>query len=99
MESNSKIYLSDFKPVSELKVKGNQVNYPKYPVIDIHSHFGKLVLGDDYENSYDMVEAIDSMKHFGIKNTVNLDGFNTGDLDKMLKKTCPPSLRQPMLPL
>lgn len=89
MQSDNKLDLSDFKPVSELKVKENKVTYPKYPVIDIHSHFGKLLLGDDYDKVYDMSEAIASMKHFGIRNTINLDGFNNDDLDKMLKKTHP----------
>lgn len=85
----SNLYLSDFKPVSELKTKEEKVIRPKYPVIDIHSHFGALFLGDDYENSYDMTKAIESMKHFGIRNTINLDGLSDNELDKMLKNTDP----------
>ncbi len=88
MQSIQSIYLNEYRPVSELKTEAHNVTYPKFPVIDIHAHFGSCG-SDDYENSYDMLEVVQNMKKYGLVNTVNLDGFYGDELDRMLKKTHP----------
>lgn len=73
-------------PKPQCIVKKTEVSYPKFPVIDFHTHMGKLVLGDGYERMYNTKEHVKRLKELGIKHTVNLDGIWGDELDKMLEK-------------
>lgn len=81
------IYLSKYLPVSELKVKQHKIKLPRYPVIDMHMHWGKLVFGEDYASQYETVEKVNALKEVGIQAVVNLDGLYEKVLDRMLAKT------------
>ncbi len=89
MPSANKLYLSEFIPKSQLVVEENLIQKPKFPVLDIHTHFGSLVLGDNYEKLYDTGAAVEKFKEFGVKKVVNLDGWWGEELDRMLAKTHP----------
>lgn len=89
MLSNQDIYLSQYIPKSELVVQEHSVNAAKFPTIDIHTHFGSLVLGNDYEKMYDTQKVVEALKERNIKYVVNLDGFWGTELDRMLSKIHP----------
>ena len=57
MRNKKTILLSDFKPVSQLVLPVHEIKRPRFPVIDIHTHFGRLILGENYESLYD-VDAV-----------------------------------------
>lgn len=86
---NTPIYLKDYLPKSELIVDSHYIKTPRFPAIDAHAHFGSLVLGNDYENKYDMAKTVEIMKDHGLKHVVNLDGMWGTELDRMLKKIHP----------
>lgn len=65
--------LQDFQPKSYLEVKKTSVPTPKFPVVDFHTHWGKLLLGEDYGKKYDVNEVVARLKAHGIRRVVNLD--------------------------
>lgn len=65
------------------------ITQPKFPVVDIHTHLGKLVIGEDYKDQYNMEDYIKELKTYGVVHTVNLDGVWENDLDQMLDKVHP----------
>ena len=78
--------LKDFNPQSEAIVKKTIINKPKFKVFDVHTHMGKLLLGNDYASKYDTKEYVDALKENGVYRAVNLDGFYYKDLDLMNEK-------------
>ncbi len=62
--------LLDWKPISQLVVKETRILKPKYPVIDIHNHLGRL------ENTKKYLEEMDKA---GVWKCVSLDGHSTED--------------------
>lgn len=86
---NREIFLSEYMPKSELVTEENIVLMSKFPAIDIHTHFGSLLLGESYENLYDTGEVVEKFKRLGIRKIVNLDGWWGKELDRMLQKTHP----------
>lgn len=86
---NKPIYLTEYVPKSELIVESHYIKTPKFPAIDAHTHFGSLVLGDDYESKYDMAKTVEIMKGYGLKHVINLDGMWGKELDRMLKQIHP----------
>ncbi|MGE5558674.1 MAG: amidohydrolase family protein [Bacillota bacterium] len=81
------IMLSQYKPRSELIVERHEVMKPRHPVIDVHTHMGSLVLGENYAQLYDTGDFIKKLDRYGVKTIVNLDGAWGGELDRMLAKT------------
>lgn len=78
--------LRDYLPKSCLEVKSTQVLKPRFPVLDIHAHFGELLMGPNYADLYDTDKVVADLRACGIEKIVNLDlGF--GDArGKMLDK-------------
>ncbi len=79
--------LEDFIPQSELIVKETYIEKPRFPVYDSHSHWGRLLLGDDYPSAYNTKEVVESLKECGLAGICNVDGFWGDELDKILAKT------------
>jgi len=79
------LLLKDFKPKSNLVVPQHHVPKPKFPVIDIHTHFGPLVI-KDYENAYDTGKRVESLKAINIKLVCNHELLWEEDLDRLLRK-------------
>lgn len=78
--------LKRFHPVSEAVVPVTDCPRPRFPVIDFHTHCGKMLLGENYASLYDTKEyACELLKH-GVVKAVNLDGFYGSDLDEMNRK-------------
>ena len=44
--------LQDYRPKSRLVVKKTDVPMPKFPVFDIHTHFGKLIMGNCFDELF-----------------------------------------------
>lgn len=89
MDTGKKFYLEEYTPVSELVVEQHIISKPKFPIFDIHAHFGSLVMGDGYESMYDTAEVVSRLKDLGIKKIINLDGWWGSQLDRMLAKIHP----------
>ena len=79
--------LEEYTPFSELVVHETDVQHSRLPVIDAHSHWGKLLLGDNYCAAYDTTAVVNALKSVGLTGIVNVDGFWGDELDKMLAKT------------
>ncbi len=62
--------LLDWRPTSQLVVKETQVLRPKFPVIDIHNHLGRLE---------DTRKYLEEMDLAGVWKCVSLDGRSRGD--------------------
>ncbi len=62
--------LKDWKPRSQLVVKETKILRPKFPVIDIHNHLGRL------ENTAKYLEEMDKA---GVWKCVSLDGSSARD--------------------
>ncbi len=71
----------------ELKLKEHFISKPFTPVVDIHTHFGRMLLGEDYASCYNMAEVVAALKDYGMQAVVNLDGEYDEYFDRMLRKT------------
>ncbi len=73
------IYLSDYQPESELMVECHDISYPKFPVIDFHTHYG---WGN---KKYHLKTEMEFLDGLGVKGLVNLDGGWGERLDTAMK--------------
>ncbi len=87
MKTADQIYLSEYIPSSELKVEEHITNTPKFPVIDIHGHYG-IVMREDTPDSR-LESAVGFMKKYGIRRAGNLDGHNGEIQERVIKKSKP----------
>ncbi len=71
----------------ELVLEEHLIEKPLVPAIDIHAHLGKMWLGENYEPQYDIAQAVEAAKGFGLSAMVNLDGDYDDQYDRMLRKT------------
>lgn len=60
---------------------------PRLPAIDVHTHFGRMLLGENYESCYDTGQVVEQMKNLGLASVVNLDGEYGEYYDRMMRKT------------
>lgn len=81
------ILLSEFKPKSELRVEEHIKSSPLFPVIDFHTHFGRLLFGENYADLYDTAAVVEALQRMGVRKVVNLDGDWGDYLERMLDKT------------
>ena len=73
MAQTGDLKLLDWQPVSQMVVKETKIVKAKFPVIDIHSHLGKL------ENTSMYLEEMDKA---GVWKCVSLDGVSKDDFYK-----------------
>lgn len=79
--------LENYHPQSRLEVSRTFIPTAKFPVFDVHTHFGALLIGPDYAKKYDTAEAVSLLRACGVRGVVNLDmGFEDAR-EKMLEKT------------
>lgn len=71
LEDIRELKLRDWQPRSMLKTKVTRVNFPKFPVIDVHNHLGggSGVLTQERVKRY-----LQDMDDAGVRTVVNLDG-------------------------
>ena len=73
IQKEGDLRLLDWKPKSNLVVKETKILKPKFPVIDIHNHLGKL------ENTQKYLKEMDKA---GVWKVVSLDGRSAKDFYK-----------------
>lgn len=81
-----KITLPEYQPISQLRTGTTAIRKAKFPVIDIHTHFGPLVLGKDYANRYDTGSVIGALASYGVERLCNLELVWGSDLTRMEEK-------------
>jgi hypothetical protein len=86
-ETERSILLSEYKPKSELHVEEHQVTRARFPVLDIHAHFGGLLLGPDYASRYDTATVVDKLRRHGVQGIVDLELCWGDELWKAMEKT------------
>ena len=64
--------LRDYRPRPRLSIKTNQVNKPRFPVIDAHNHLGEL-FGGGWDRR-PVTELLDRLDEAGVELYVDLDG-------------------------
>lgn len=79
--------LKDYRPVCAAILKKTEIERPAYPVIDFHTHMGKMLLGDDYAEKYDTAEYVRELMECGVSLAVDMDGYGGEDLRKLKQKT------------
>lgn len=73
-----------------LEVARERPQLPKFPVIDAHSHWGRLL--GEMENTghpfdlYDTKDAVERIKSYGVKRIVNADGVYGDEYLRMMDK-------------
>lgn len=72
-QRKSSLRLLDWRPKSEMVVSRTEIIKPKFPVIDIHNHLGRLENLEAY---------LKEMDEAGIRIAVSLDGHSAGDFYK-----------------
>lgn len=78
--------LEEFQPKSYLEVKKTMVPVAKYPVCDVHTHWGKKAMQEDYFSLFDTKKVVEELRSHGISHVVNQDlGFGAAR-DRVLKK-------------
>lgn len=70
-----------------LKVEEHPCKKAKFPVIDMHSHWGPILLGPDYAKKYETKEVVENLKKYNIEKIFNLDLIWDESLAKMEDKT------------
>lgn len=78
--------LKEFAPVCEAVLKKSKIDTPRYPVIDFHTHMGKLLLGENFAEKYDTAFYVSELKKNGVEKVVDLDGFYGSALDAVNEK-------------
>lgn len=81
------LLLKNYQPKSQCVVSETSIEKAKFSVIDIHEHLGKLVLGHNYNELYNLNDYQKELEALNIKHVVNLDGVWGEDMDRMLKHT------------
>ncbi len=79
--------LREYRPKSEAVTSAHHYDKPRFEVIDIHTHMGKLLLGPDYDVQYGTSQFIERLKSVGVTRLCNMDGFWGDEFDRMLRKT------------
>lgn len=81
------LLLKEYNPVSQCIVKSTLLHRAKFKAIDIHEHLGKLVLGDDYKNTYDLDLFKQDLDALNIQRIINLDGVWGSEFVGMVEHT------------
>lgn len=81
------LLLSEFKPIAQCVTKETLITKAKFSVIDIHEHMGKLVLGEDYKQKYDLDSYKKELHDLNVKHVVNLDGVWGEEFAQMMEHT------------
>ncbi len=83
------VAIDRIEPICELRVKRTEIKGPKFPIIDMHTHFGPMLRGDAYVDMYDTSETIEKLKEAGVKKVATLELVWDESYDKLLNKIHP----------
>lgn len=81
------LMLSEYQPISQCVTNETPIYTAKYKVIDIHQHLGKLVLGNDYKQTYNLSNYRKELESLNIHHVVNLDGVWGDEMIEMIQHT------------
>lgn len=76
--------LSDYSPRSELIVEEHPVSNPRYPVIDVHTHFDLAAEGDRRDKKEKIDGMVNRLKEYGVRQVVNLIGSHEVNMDDIM---------------
>ena len=77
------ILLKDHHPVQMLRVAEHPVVKAKYPVVDMHNHWGPILLGQNYKDKWDLDTIVPQLKACNIAKMFNLELLWDESLEKM----------------
>ena len=81
-----RLYADEFHPHSELVTPQHPDTMPPFPVIDMHAHFGPLLLGDSYEERYDTRRSCEMLREAGIERIFCLELVWGEGYDRLCRK-------------
>ncbi len=81
-----RLYVDEFHPSSELVTEKHPLTMPPVGVIDMHAHFGPLLLGEDYESRYDTKEKCALLRELGLEKIFCLELQWDEGLDRLCRK-------------
>lgn len=65
--------LHRYDPISRLHTQAHLVQRAKFPVIDAHTHFGPLGLGEAYAERYDAKAVVERLRTYNVCHVCNLE--------------------------
>lgn len=77
------------KIVTELYRELHTNIVPRFPVIDMHAHFGALLFGDAYESVYDTLEVVENLKRSGVRRIASLELEWGAGYERLMRKLEP----------
>lgn len=77
------------RPKSELIVEAHETAAPKFPVIDTHTHFGALLLGEDYASQYSTEEVTKALRAANVVCALSLELAWDQAYDSLRRKLSP----------
>lgn len=81
-----RLYADEFHPKVELVVDAHPEALPPFPVIDMHAHFGPLLLGENYEDVFDTKESCRILRDMGIEKIFCLELVWNDQYDRLCRK-------------
>ena len=81
-----RVYADEFHPRSELALPRHPETMPPFPVIDMHAHFGPLLLGERYEEEYDTRRCCETLREMGLERIFCLELVWDGEYDRLCRK-------------
>lgn len=81
-----RVYADEFHPRSELALPRHPEAMPPFPVIDMHAHFGPLLLGERYEEEYDTRRCCEVLREMGLERIFCLELVWDGEYDRLCRK-------------
>ena len=81
-----RVYADEFHPLSELVLPQHPEALPPFPVIDMHAHFGPLLLGERYEDTYDTARSCEVLREMGIEKVLCLELVWGDAYDRLCRK-------------
>ena len=81
-----RLYADEFHPKSELVLEQHPDALPPFPVIDMHAHFGPLLLGEHYEEAFDTERSCEVFRELGLEKVFCLELVWGADYDRLCRK-------------
>ncbi len=75
-----------FRPETELRARARADVSPRFPVIDMHAHFGALLLGGRYEEKYETARVVGNLRDAGLRRILSLELAWGGEYDRLRRK-------------
>ena len=86
MDALKRLYADEFRPRSVLELPEHENALPPFPVIDMHAHFGPLLLGEHYEETYDTARACEVLREMGLEKVFCLELVWGSAYDRLCRK-------------